>query len=110
MAKIKDRLAKIIRDKPRVLTRAIFWKIPHNTSEDEVFLKLGRYNKPKGWLDGETLELDSPKSELTLDSKEFGNLIDFISTNYEPFKQGTKAFLPLDNPYDTSNAEQIKQL
>ncbi len=47
MAKIKDRLAKIIRDKPRVLTRAIFWKIPHNTSEDEVFLKLGRYNKPK---------------------------------------------------------------
>ncbi|MCG9622108.1 DUF4263 domain-containing protein [Vibrio diabolicus] len=110
MAKIKDRLAKIIRDKPRVLTRAIFWKIPHNTSEDEVFLKLGRYNKPKGWLEGETLELDNPKSELTLDSEEFSNLIDFISTNYEPFKQGTKAFLPLDNPYDTSNAEQIKQL
>ena len=110
MAQIKDRLVRIIRDKPRVLTRAIFWKIPHNTSEDEVFLKLGRYNKPKSWHESESLELDSPKSELTLDSEEFHNLVEFISHNYEPFKQGTRAFLPLDNPYDLSNAEQIKQL
>ena len=92
MAKIKDRLAKIIRDKPRVLTRAIFWKIPHNTSEDEVFLKLGRYNKPKGWLDSETLELDSPKSELTLGSEEFSNLIDFISTKLRTFQAGDESF------------------
>ena len=45
MAQIKAKLVRIIRDKPRVLTRAIFWKIPHNTSEDEVFLKLGRYKE-----------------------------------------------------------------
>lgn len=110
MASVKDRLVQIIRNKPRVLTRAIFWKIPHTNSEDEVYLKLGRYNKPKNWSETETLELDSPKSELTLDGEEFQNLIEFISTYYEPFKEGTKAFLPLDNPFDQSNAEQIKQL
>lgn len=110
MASVKDRLVKIIRNKPRVLTRAIFWKIPHTNSEDEIYLKIGRYNKPKDWSESETLELDSPKSELTLDGEEFQNLIKFISTYYEPFKQGTKAFLPLDNPFDLSNANQIKQL
>ena len=110
MASVKDRLVQIIRNKPRVLTRAIFWKIPHTNSEDEVYLKLGRYNKPKNWSETETLELDSPKSELTLDGEEFQNLIEFISTYYEPFKEGTKAFLPLDYPFDQSNAEQIKQL
>lgn len=110
MASVKDRLVQIIRNKPRVLTRAIFWKIPHTNSDDEIYLKLGRYNKPKNWSESETLELDSPKSELTLDGEEFQNLIEFISTYYEPFKEGTKAFLPLDNPYDQSNAEQIKEL
>jgi hypothetical protein len=110
VASVKDRLIQIIRNKPRVLTRAIFWKIPHTNSEDEIYLKLGRYNKPKDWSETETLELDSPKSELTLDGEEFQNLIELISTYYEPFKQGTKAFLPLDNPFDLSNAEQIKQL
>lgn len=110
MASVKDRLVKIIRNKPRVLTRAIFWKIPHTNSDDEVYLKLGRYNKPKNWSESETLELDSPKSELTLDDEEFKNLIAFISIYYEPFKEGAKAFIPLDNPFDQSNAEQIKQL
>lgn len=109
MAGIKDKLVKLIRIRPRVLTRAIFWKVPHNNSDDEIHLKIGRYNRPKNWSE-ETLELDSPKSELTLDGEEFGNLIDFISSNYEPFKDGTRAFLPLDNPFDVQNAEQIKQL
>jgi hypothetical protein len=110
VAGIKDKLVKIIRNRPRVLTRVIFWKIPHNNSEDEIHLKIGRYNKPKNWAESETLELDSPKSELTLDGEEFQNLVDFISGNYEPFKEGTKAFLPLENPFDLQNAQQIKQL
>jgi hypothetical protein len=110
VATVKDRLVQIIRNKPRVLTRAIFWKIPHTNSDDEIYLKLGRYNKPKDWSELETVELNSPKSELTLDGEEFQNLIEFISTYYEPFKEGAKAFLPLDNPFDQSNAEQIKQL
>ena len=78
MAGIKDKLVKIIRNRPRVLTRAIFWKVPHNNSDDEIHLKIGRYNKPKDWSESESLELDSPKSELTLDGEEFQNLIDFI--------------------------------
>lgn len=110
MASIKDKLVQLIRIRPRVLTRAIFWKVPHNNSDDEIHLKIGRYNRPKDWSETETLELDSPKSELTLDGEEFGNLIEFISSNYEPFKDGTRAFLPLDNPFDVQNAEQIKQL
>lgn len=110
MAGIKDKLVKIIRNRPRVLTRAIFWKVPHNNSDDEIHLKIGRYNKPKDWSESESLELDSPKSELTLDYEEFQNLIDFISSNYEPFKEGTRAFLPLDNPFDLQNAQQIRQL
>jgi hypothetical protein len=110
VAGIKDKLVKIIRNRPRVLTRAIFWKVPHNNSDDEIHLKIGRYNKPKDWSESESLELDSPKSELTLDGEEFQNLIDFISSNYEPFKEGTRAFLPLDNPFDLQNAQQIRQL
>ena len=110
MSGIKDKLVKIIRTRPRVLTRAIFWKVPHNNSDDEIHLKIGRYNKPKNWSESESLELDSPKSELTLDGEEFKNLIDFISSNYEPFKDGIRAFLPLDNPFNLQNAEQIKQL
>lgn len=110
MAGIKDKLVQIIRIRPRVLTRAIFWKVPHNNSDDEIHLKIGRYNRPNNWGEAETIELDSPKSELTLDGEEFGNLIEFISKNYEPFKDGVRAFLPLDNPFDLQNAEQIKQL
>jgi hypothetical protein len=110
VAGIKDKLVQLIRIRPRVLTRAIFWKVHHNNSDDEIHLKIGRYNRPKDWSETETLELDNPKSELTLDGEEFGNLIEFISSNYEPFKDGTRAFLPLDNPFDVQNAEQIKQL
>ena len=110
MSKVKDKLFAVLRDKPRVITKAAFWKIPHNTREDEVNLKLGRYNKPKDW-DGETTpEVLVPKSELTLDTEELTGLITFLEENYEPFKQGTKAFIPLNNPYEKENAEQIKAL
>jgi len=68
--------------------------VPHNTREDEVHLKLGRYKKPKDWLETEVVELDNPKSELTLTGDEFSSLIGFIQENYEPFKDGTKAFYP----------------
>ncbi|EMP86465.1 hypothetical protein VC87395_003683, partial [Vibrio paracholerae 87395] len=93
-----------------MITRAGMWKVPHNTREDEVHLKIGRYHKPKEWFESEVAELDKPKSELTLTGDEFVNLISFIQDNYEPFKNGTKAFIPLDNPYDQSVAHQVKQL
>lgn len=110
VAKVTGQLFEVIRDRPTVISRAVFWKIPHNTREEEVFLKIGRYKKPKNWLETEVPEELQPKSELTLDGEEFSNLINFIKNNYEPFKQGARAFLPLDNPFDVSNAAQIKQL
>ena len=110
MSKVSGQLFKVIKDKATVITRAVFWKISHQTKTDEIFLKIGRYKKPQDWFENETLEELVPKSELTLDGEEFANLVIFIQENYEPFKRGAKAFLPLDNPYDISNAEQIKQL
>lgn len=110
MSKVTGQLFTVLRDRPRVITRAGFWKIPHNTKEDEVSLKVGRYSKPKDWRETESPESLTPKSELTLDDEEFQNLIKFLQDNYEPFKEGVKAFIPLDKPFDKANAEQIRAL
>lgn len=110
MSNIKDRLPAILKNSPRVITRAVFWKIPHDSREDEVALKIGRYNKPKNWISEQELESQNPKSELTLTDEELKNLITLLEENYEPFRQGVKAFIPLDKPFDKSNADQIKAL
>ncbi|EOW9306508.1 TPA: hypothetical protein AB5C29_003390 [Vibrio cholerae] len=104
MVKVNGQKFTVLKDKKTVITRAGMWKVPHNTREDEVHLKIGRYHKPKEWFESEVAELDKPKSELTLTGDEFVNLISFIQDNYEPFKNGTKAFIPLDNPYVTTAA------
>ena len=103
-------LVKVLRDKATVITRAVLWRIPHDSGKEDVHLKVGRYKKPKGWNESAEPESLSPKSELTLDDEEFQNLIDFIQENYEPFKAGTKAFIPLDHPFDTHTAEVVKGL
>jgi len=110
MSRIQDKLVKILRDKKTVITRAIFWKIPHNSGKEDIRLKLGRYKKPKEWFDREELEVLEPKSELTLDQEEFKSLINFLQENYEPFRKGVKAYIPLDDPYDKENANQIRAL
>ncbi|MBK8132350.1 MAG: DUF4263 domain-containing protein [Gammaproteobacteria bacterium] len=107
---VKGSLSTILRRKKSVITRAHFWKVPHNNSEDEINLKVGRYSVPKEFYEEEVPETLNPKSELTLDSEEFKNLIEFIQKNYEPFKSGVKAFIPLDKPFERENAEQIKAL
>jgi hypothetical protein len=58
----------------------------------------------------ETAEVEEPKSELTLTDAEFKALIEFVRENYEPFRHGAKAFIPLDTPYDKENASQIRAL
>lgn len=103
-------LAKVLRNKPSVVTRAVFWKIPHNSEREDIRLKLGRYKKPAGFDEDESLEILDPKSELTLDQEEFLSLIEFLRLNYEPFRQGVRAFIPLDRPFDTENAQQIRAL
>ena len=103
-------LAKVLRDKKTVVTRALFWRIPHHTDKLDVRLKIGRYKKSQDWTDNEEPENLAPKSELTLDDEEFRNLIEFVQENYEPFKAGTKAFIPLDRPFDSDTAEAVKAL
>lgn len=110
MSRVEGRLAKVLLNKPSVVTRAVFWKIPHNTEREDVRLKLGRYKKsPEFDVDEEPESLE-PKSELTLDQAEFKSLIEFLQQSYEPFKQGIKAFIPLDRPFDAENAKQIRAL
>jgi len=105
-----DHLSKVLRDKKTVITRALFWRIPHHTGNQDVRLKLGRYKKVRDWTHLEEPETPAPKSELTLDDQEFRNLIEFIQENYEPFKAGTKAFIPLDRPFDSHTADVVKGL
>lgn len=103
-------LLKILREKKTVVTRAVFWRIPHHTDKQDVRLKIGRYKKSRDWTNNEEPEISVPKSELTLDEEEFRNLIAFVQENYEPFKTGTKAFIPLDRPFDSDTAEAVKAL
>jgi hypothetical protein len=102
-------LVKVLGDKKTVVRRAVFWRIPHHTDKQDVRLKIGRYKKSRDGRLKEEPETQSPKSELTLDDEEFLNLIGFVQENYEPFKAGTKAFIPLDRPFDDSDtAEAVK--
>jgi len=110
MARVSDKLIKVLRDKKTVVTRAFFWKIPHDSGRVDIRLKVGRYKKPENPFDPEPLESLSPKSELTFDEEEFEALITFLQENYEPFKQGFKAFIPVDKPFTNENAEQLKKL
>lgn len=110
MSRVEGRLAKVLQNKKSVITRAVFWKIPHNSDQEDVRLKLGRYKKPLRAGEVEVPESLEPKSELTLDQEEFKSLIEFLQQNYEPFRQGVKAFIPLDRPFDSENAKQIRAL
>ncbi|MCK5085810.1 MAG: DUF4263 domain-containing protein [Candidatus Pacebacteria bacterium] len=110
MKRITDQLIKTLRNKKTVITKAFFWKIPHNSEQEDVRLKIGRYKKStKPFAKDEPEDLE-PKSELTLDNEELSELMKFIQDNYAPFKKGVKAFIPLDNPYDKETAQQIRAL
>lgn len=45
MANITGKLVEVLKNKKTVVTRAVFWKIPHNPKKDDVCLKVGRYKK-----------------------------------------------------------------
>jgi hypothetical protein len=102
-------LAALLKEKKTIFSRAIFWKIPHTSGKGEdIHLKIGRYKKMSDWL--ETLESTEPKSALTLDNDELRALLEFISQNYEPFKDGVRKYIPLDESFDESNLEHIRAL
>ncbi len=110
MSKISGKLIRVLRDKKTVVTKAFFWKIPHDSGRVDIRLKVGRYKKPNNPFDPEVVENLDPKSEITFDEEEFDSLIKFLQENYEPFKQGFKAFIPVDRPFTPENAEQVKKL
>lgn len=110
MSKISGQLIRVLRDKKTVITRAFFWRIPHNSGKVDIRLKVGRYKKPKEWLEDEESESLEPKSELTFDNEEFEALVKFLQENYEPFKHGFKASIPVDKPFTKDNAEQVRKL
>jgi len=108
VSKVTDRMSTVLKRKPTVITRAVLWKIPHDSGIEDVHLKVGRYKRTVDLED--VLETSQPKSELTLDQEEFQSLLKFLGDNYEPFRKGVKAFIPLDRPFDAGTAEQIKAL
>ena len=101
-------LITVIKNKPRTITRAILWKIPHKSEQEDLRLKLGRYNKNDFLV--EVLENKNPKSELTLDNEEFSNLLKFLGENYEPFKAGVSRYVPLDEEFSADNVEHLKAI
>jgi hypothetical protein len=103
-------LSRILLQKTRVVTRAVFWRIPHKSGEVEVNLKLGRYKRSAVPFVEDVLDVENPKSELTLNTDELNALITFLQENYEPFKQGIKAFIPLEKPFSAENAGELKKL
>jgi len=37
-------LGGVLKEKTKVITKAILWKIPHDTRREDIRLKIGRYN------------------------------------------------------------------
>lgn len=105
-----DYLIDVLLEKPLTTTRVTLWKISHTSRPDEVSLKLGRYKKRKGPFGTvvESIECETPKSELTLTDEEFNSLICFLQKNYEPFKEGVKKYVPLDESFSHANIEHLK--
>ncbi len=102
---IQDHLPRVLKDKKSVVTRAVLWNIGHNSAREDIGLKLGRYQKGTAKVVEGT-----PKAELTLDYEELATLVKMLQEDYEPFRQGIKAFIPLDRPYDEENYKQIRAL
>ena len=102
-----DYLLRVLRDKKTVVSRAALWRIPHHSNREDICLKIGRYRKEPF---EETLESQTPKSELTLDDEEFHGLLDFLHENYEPFRRGFKEFVPLGQEFDRQQLPFVRQL
>ncbi len=102
-----DYLATILKRKAKTITKAILWRIPHNTLQDDVRLKIGRYNRI---FNIETPETSKPKSALTLDNEEFQTLLTFLEENYEPFKKGIRKYIQIDEKFDQNNIQHLKAI
>jgi hypothetical protein len=104
-----DYLATVLCQRQSVITRAIFWRVPHHqTNREDIRLKIGRYTRLG--FNRETLHAPNPKSELTLDDEEFRNLLQFVAENYEPFRARETRYLPLDDALDERNLQHLRAI
>jgi hypothetical protein len=102
-----DYIAKVLKLKATVTTRAVFWKIPHATGREEISLKLGRYRRTDR---GEEVDVGAPKSELTLDDDEFREFVEFLTNHYEPLREGARKYLVLGDSLSDDQVEQFRTL
>jgi hypothetical protein len=102
-----DYIAKILKVKKTVTTRAVFWRITHTTGQEDISLKLGRYRRTET---GEEVDVGSPKSELTLDDYEFRQLAEFLANHYEPLRKGARKYVVLDRNLPNAQVEQLRSL
>lgn len=103
-----DYLVGLLRDKTTVFTRVILWKIPHDSDVEDIRMKVGRYKKDIFGF--EDLENEDPKSELTLDNEEFNNLIEFLLNNYEPFKDGSRKYITINDDLNHEDINILKEI
>lgn len=104
-----DYVSGLLKKKTSVVTKTVFYKVPHNQQGDDLHLKIGRYNIT-GLFNTETLETENPKSELTLDNEEFTNLIQFIEENHGPLLLGAGKYIQADADLDDALAERMVEI
>lgn len=90
----------------QVMVKAVLQKIPHHTEDTHICLKIGRYTTSA--FGQEVVESEKPKSELTLDEEEFQNLVQFISDNIEPMKDGVKRYICIDDDFDAEVSPHLR--
>ena len=95
---------KDLKIKQTVITKAFLWGIHHRNSDRSTMLKIGRYKKS---YSKNIVDVDNPKSELTLENDELDSLCEFLNENYEPFKLGVKSYLPVGGDLEKTLAALI---
>jgi hypothetical protein len=100
-----DYIRVVLKQKKTVSTQAVFWKISRKTHEPSIGLRLGRY---KGTGRDEIPAQSDPKSVLTLDNDEFEALVDFISDNHKPLREGARHYVVLGEDSSSQQIEAIK--
>lgn len=96
---------KELKRKKGVVTRAYFWRIPHNSGKTDICLKIGRYKTSQA---GEIIETEIPKSELTLDEEELNALSEYLEQNLEPLKKGASQYILVDGKISAETARQLR--
>ena len=103
-------ITAILADKPRTITRLDVWDIrPENSSQKNLCMTIGKYKKPYDFT-VKALELENPKSQVSLDREEFQKLLEFLQTNYDPFRRGFDSFIPLNRKFDQATIDALMEI